>query len=103
MLDKYTTVAQTAITTIENIQSIVDSTFWYDTLHKELDNLKQALEEVNPEAIENAIAYSVDGCATPSSQLYNLGRLGGELETLTRKLQELQKTHVQEKEARLYA
>ena len=103
MLDKYTTVAQMAITTIENIQSIVDSTFWYQNLEGELNNLKQALEEGNPEAIENAIADSVDGCATPSSQLYNLGRLGGELETLTRKLQELQKTHVQEKEARLYA
>jgi len=90
--DKHTTVAQTAITTIENIQSIVDSTFWYQNLDSELNNLKEALEEGNPEAIENAIADSVDGCATPTSQLYDLGKLGSELETLTRKLQELQKT-----------
>ena len=84
------TVAITAITTIENIQSIVDSTFWYQTLISELDNLKGALEEGNPEAIETAIADSIEGCATPTSQLYDLGRLGNELETLTRKLQELQ-------------
>ena len=90
MSDKYTTVAQMAITTIENIQNIVDSTFWYQSLDSELNNLKEALEEGNPEAIENTIADSVDGCATSTSQLYDLGRLGRELETLTRKLQELQ-------------
>ena len=92
MSDKHTTVAQMAITTIENIQNIVDSTFWYQSLDSELNNLKEALEEGNPEAIENTIADSVDGCATSTSQLYDLGRLGRELETLTRKLQELQKT-----------
>ena len=91
-MSKYNTVAQTAITTIENIQNIVDSTHWYQNLEGELNRLKEALEEGHPEAIEKAIADSVDGCATPTSQLYDLGRLGEELETLTRHLQELQKT-----------
>lgn len=87
--DKYNTVAQTAITTIENIQSIVDQ-YWTQSLHRELDNLKSALEDGEQSAIEDAISDSVDGCATPTSQLYDLGRLGSELETLAHKLQELQ-------------
>ena len=71
---------------VERMESIVDR-YYGQNLQRELAMLRSALENDNDVELEEAICESVDGCATATSQLRDLGYALDEFEDAQREIQ----------------
>lgn len=72
---------------VERMESIVDR-YYGQNLQRELAMLREALENDDDVALDEAIRESVDGCATATSQLRDLGYALDEFEEAQHQIQD---------------
>ena len=72
---------------VERMEAIVDR-YYGQNLQRELAMLREALENDDDVALNEAILESVDGCATATSQLRDLGYALDEFEQAQHQIQD---------------